>query len=123
MSPPPRLPHPGSKPGGWLGKAAFSRAYLKRTNTASRGQEALNPRVGGSQSRAHHPPLQAREGFIPAAPEIRSQGCSRFIWFSFPSREVPAEEATARQFHSVVKRQPGLCSLGWLVGLGQFLGW
>lgn len=37
------------------GEAAFSRAYLKRTNTASRGQGALNRRVGESLPRAPHP--------------------------------------------------------------------
>lgn len=65
-----------------------------------------------------HPP-RALEGTLRASREIRGQGCSRFIWFSFRPREGPAEEAPARQFHSVVKRQPGLCSPGWPVGLAS----
>lgn len=98
---------------------AFSRSYLKRTNTASRGQGALNQRVGGSESRALTLlPLQGSRGDHPGG-----LGDSRprlfKVYLVFFSAKGGGQQGRRRppQFHSAVKRQTRVCVLrvGWWV--------
>lgn len=119
MCPPPRPPHSQLQTQRLAGKEDFSRSYLKRTHTASRGQRALNQRVGGSESRAlTRLPLQGSRGDHPgrsgdARPRLFK------VYLVFFSAKGGGQQGRRRppQFHSAVKRQTRVCVLqaGWWV--------
>lgn len=106
------------------GKAPFSRTCLKRTNTASRGPGGPKPQGWGARVSSPHPPTPPRleRGSSRPLGEMRGQGCSRFIWFSFRPKEGASRGgAGPRSSTRLSKDRPGLCSLGWLVGLASCL--